>query len=211
MTPKDYEELVELLDGRIDELTKPIPSKQILRFAEAIRAAELGDDETPATYSSEDYGNLDQARRIVLDLLPSILTDIRAKSIDPDSGWRFEAVTAGNGDNDLCAICNSPFQHFGNTVKVHGIDMHENAYHGVCRPCVRNYASEDFFETDGLEAWLKVNRSVSPSTIEDDHKTEQQRVDLIDAIRNHAHETHYAADIAQQASDWAAGAFGEWR
>ena len=44
MTPEDYQELVDLLDGRIDELTKPIPSRQILRFAEAIRSAELGDE-----------------------------------------------------------------------------------------------------------------------------------------------------------------------
>ena len=36
MTPEDYQKLVELLDGQIDDLTKPIPSKQILRFAEAI-------------------------------------------------------------------------------------------------------------------------------------------------------------------------------
>lgn len=71
MTPKDYEELIELLDGRIDELTKPIPSKQILRFAEAIRSAKLGDEDSVGTFNKEDYGNLLQAQLIVNKALRS--------------------------------------------------------------------------------------------------------------------------------------------
>ena len=65
MSPKDYEQLIELLDGRIDKLTKPIPSHQILRFAEAIRSAELGGEDSVGTYSEKDYSNLLAAQEIV--------------------------------------------------------------------------------------------------------------------------------------------------
>lgn len=210
MTPQDYDELIDLLDGRIDELTKPIPSKQILRFAEAIRSAKLGDGDSAGTFSEEDYGNLLQAQSIVNEILPEIMENIRAHSIDAETGWRFEAVTTGNGDADLCALCRDPYQHFKMTVKVHCLDMHPSAYHGVCRECVRQYAPLEFVEGDGVEDWLRLNRHVC-DTVEQDNKTEGQRVDLIDAIRRHAHSTHYFGDIVQQAPEWANGAFGEWR
>lgn len=210
MTPRDYEELVELLDGRIDEFIKAIPSKQILRFAETIRSAKLGDEDSVGTFTEEDYGNLLQAQLIVNEILPEIMENIRAHSIDADTGWRFEAVTAGNGDADLCALCRNPFQHFKMTVKVHCLDMHPNAYHGVCRECVGQYAPLEFVESDGVEDWLKLNRDVCES-VESDNKTEGQRVDLIDAIRAHAHSTHYFSDIVRNAPKWAEGAFGEWR
>ena len=210
MTPEEYHELIELLDGRIDQLTKPIPSKQILRFAEAIRSAKLGDEDSVGTFSEEDYGNLLQAQLIVNESLPEIMENIRAHSIDAESGWRFETVTAGNGDADLCAICGKPFQHFEMTVKVHCLDMHPNAYHGVCRECVRQYAPLEFVESEGVEDWLKINRYVCKK-METDNKKEGQRVDLIDAIRIHAHSTHYFGEIVQKAPKWANGAFSEWR
>ena len=210
MTPEEYHELIELLDGRIDQLTKPIPSKQILRFAEAIRSAKLGDEDSVGTFSEEDYGNLLQAQLIVNESLPEIMENIRAHSIDAESGWRFETVTAGNGDADLCALCSDPYQHFDMTVKVHCLDMHPNAYHGVCRECVRQYAPLEFVESEGVEDWLKINRYVCKK-METDNKKEGQRVDLIDAIRIHAHSTHYFGEIVQKAPKWANGAFSEWR
>ena len=210
MTRKDYDELIELLDGRIDELTKPIPSAQILRFAEAIRSAILGDEDTVGTYGDEDYANLVNAQEIVNEELPSILENIRACSIDLSSGWRFEDVSAGNGDYGPCAICGNPYQHFGRTVEVHCIDMHPNAFHGVCRECVRQYAPQEFVESDGVEEWLKLNPDVCAKR-EKDMKREGQRVKLIDSIRRHAHSTHYFGDIVQKAPTWAKGAFGEWR
>lgn len=210
MTPKEYNELIALLDGRIDELTKPIPSRQILRFAEAIRSAELGDSDSVGSYSEEDYANLLHAQEIVNELLPPVLENIRAFSIDPTKGWRFEAVSLGIGDCGLCAICHEPYQHFNNTVKVHCLDMHPNAYDGVCRECVRNYAPEDFVEGDGVIAWLNANRYICKEQ-EKDAKQEEQRVDLVDAIRRHAHSTHYFSDIVGKAAEWAKGAFGEWR
>lgn len=210
MKPKDYDELIELLDGRIDELTKPIPSKQILRFAEAIRSAKLGDDNSMGTFTEEDYGNLLKAQLIVNGTLPRIMENIRANSIDAETGWRFETVTAGNGDADHCALCRNPYQHFKMTVKINCLDMHSSDYYGVCRECVRRYAPLEFVESDGVEDWLKLNRDVCES-VEADNKTEGQRVDLIDAIRTHAHNTHYFGDIVKQAPKWAEGAFGEWR
>jgi hypothetical protein len=210
MTVKDYEELVKLLDGRIDELTKPIPSKQILRFAEAIRSATVNDDDSEGSFSEDDYSNLLQAQIIVNEVLPQIMENIRAYSINPNTGWRFETVSEGNGDADLCAICRKPFQHFNWTVKVHYFDMHPDAYQGVCRECVQQYAPIEFVESDGVEDWVTLNRYVCEK-IEKDNKTEGQRVALIDAIRKHAHTTHYFSTIAQQSSEWAKGAFGEWR
>jgi hypothetical protein len=210
MTLKDYEELIALLDGRIDELTKPIPSKQILRLAEAICSARLGDEDSVGTFSEEDYGNLQRAQSIVNETLPQIMENIRAHSIDSETGWRFEPVAAAHGDADLCAICKKPFQHFGMTVKVHCLDMHPNAFHGVCRECVRQYAPLEFVETDGVEDWLRLNRYVC-QPVETDRNTEGQRVSLIDAIRTHAHSTFYFEKIVQNAPEWASGALGEWR
>ncbi|MBA4020279.1 MAG: hypothetical protein C0483_24220 [Pirellula sp.] len=210
MTPKEYQELIDLLDGRIDELTKPIPSQQILRFAEAIRSAECSDMDSVGTYSDDDYSNLLEAEQIVKEVLPSILENIRAYSIKPTDGWRFESVTAGDGDSGLCSICRSPYQHFKETVAVHCLDMHPNAYHGVCRECVREYAPLEFVETEGVDEWLQRNADVCDQR-EDDGKREEQRKDLIDAIRQHAHSTHYFADIVGNAAKWAKGAFGEWR
>ena len=210
MTSKDYQQLIELLDGRIDELTKPIPSRQILRFAEAIRSAKRGDDDTVGTYSDEDYANLIQAQEIVNEMLPPILERIRARSIDLNNGWRLENVSAGYGDYGLCAICDDPYQHFKQTVKVHCIDMHPNAFHGVCRECVRQHAPVDFVENDDVTEWLDQNEDVYKQ-IENDFKHEGQRVDLIDAIRRHALSDSYFGDIVQKAPKWAKGAFGEWR
>jgi hypothetical protein len=210
MSRKDYEQLIEILDGRIDKLTKPIPSRQILRFAEAIRSAELGDEDSDPTYSKDDYSNLLNAQGIVNELLPPILENIRAHSISPTDGWRFTAVDAGNGDCGLCAICRNPFQHFKQTVKVHCLDMHANAFHGVCRKCVRQYAPPEFVESDGVDEWLKRNRYVCEK-VEPDRKREKQRIALIEAIRQHAHSTHYFSDIVRNAREWAKGAFGEWR
>ncbi len=210
MSQKDYEQLIELLDGRIDELTKPIPSRQILRFAEAIRSAELSDDDSVGTYSEEDYSNLLNAQAVVNELLPRILENIRAYSISQTAGWRFEVVDAGDGDRGLCAICRNPYQHFEKSVRVHCLDMHPNAYHGVCRECVRQYAPLEFIESEGVEDWLKRNRYVSEK-VEQDRKRERQRIDLVDAVRQHAHSTHYFRDIVQNAPGWAKGAFGEWR
>ncbi len=123
-----------MLDGRIDELTKPIPSRQILRFAEAIRSAEIGEEDSVSTYGEEDYGNLLEAQRIVNELLPSLLENIRARSIDPANGWRFEAVEA-DWDYGLCAICRDPFQHFKQSVKVHVLTCTKTlstVFAGVC-------------------------------------------------------------------------------
>jgi hypothetical protein len=209
MTREDYEQLVELLDGRIDELTKPIPSRQILRFAEAIRSADGGDENTDVTYSEEDYENLRQAHEIVNELLPSLLEKLRAKSINPETGWKIETVSAGNGDNGLCAICHDPYQHFGKTVKVHTLDMHPNAFHSVCRDCIRQYSPSDFVEDEEIDEWLQQNEDVCDQ-VEDDVKREGQRIDLIDAIRRHAHLESDFGDIVQNASGWANGAFGEW-
>lgn len=210
MTPKDYQDQIKLLDKRIDKLTSPIPSRQILQIAEAIRSAELSDEDSVGTYCEDDYANLLEAQGIVNELLPPILESIRANSISPTTGWRFESVNAGFGDYGLCAICRDPFQHFKQTVKVHCVDMHPNAFHGVCRECVRNCAPLEFVESDGVEDWVQLNRDVCDE-VETDNKKEEQRVDLIDAIRTHAHSTHYFGDIVQRAPKWANGAFGEWR
>jgi hypothetical protein len=210
MTRDDYEELINLLDGRIDELTKPVPSRQILRFAEAIRSARLGDDDSVGTYSEEDYENLQEAQAIVNECLPQIMENIRVQSIDPESGWRMESVSAGNGDAGLCVLCRHPYQHFDWTVKVHCLAMHPDAYHGVCRGCVRKYAPLTFVESEPVDKWLRLNSDVCES-VEPNRKIENQRVALIDAIRAHAHSTHYFAEVVQKAPTWAKGAFGEWR
>ena len=210
MTPEDYEHLIELLDGRIDELTKPIPSRQILRFAEAIGSVKFGDDDSTATYNDEDYSNLLQAQQLVNELLPPILENLRAKSINPATGWKFEIVTAGHGDYGMCSICQAPYQHFGEAVKVHCIDMRPNAFYGVCRGCVQEYAPIEFVEDNGVEEWLKRNQDICEK-LETDHATESRRIHLIDAIRKHAHSTFYFSEIVQNATKWAHRAFGEWR
>lgn len=210
MTHEDYEELIELLDGRIDELTKPIPSKQILRFAEAIRSADVGDEDSEGTYSEEDYSHLAEAQNIVNQLLPRILENIRGRSIHPISGWRFESVTTGVSDHGLCTICEKPYQHFKHTVKAHHFDLHPNVYEGVCRECIRRYPPLEFVERPEVSEWLDQNLHVCPK-VESDKKREGQRVDLIDAIRRHAHSTHYFVDIVHEAPEWSRGAFGEWR
>ena len=210
MKPEDYRELVELLDGRIDELTKPIPSKQILRFAEAIRSATIGDMDSVVTYYQEDYANLLDAQSAVNELLPPILESIRATSIDPETGWRLAAINAGNGDYGSCSICEKPFQHFHESVQVHAFDDHPNAFHGVCRECVRQYAPLRFSERDDVSDWLDKNRKTSEPK-EKDRKRERQRIALVDAIREHAYSTGEFGDIVGSASKWADGAFGEWR
>ncbi len=210
MTPEDYNELIELLDGRIDELTKPIPSALILRFAEALRSAAIGGMDSIGTYDQEDYGNLLEAQNVVNDMLPPILESIRATSIDSNSGWQFTTVSAGNGDYGLCAICEKPFQHFGQSVQVHIFDDHPNAFRGVCRGCVCEYGPIAFVEREEVETWLKQNKGVCVAK-EKDSKREGQRIDLIDAIRQHAHSTSYFGDIVQAATKWSEGSFSEWR
>jgi hypothetical protein len=210
MTLKELEEQIDILDRRIDELTKPLPSTQVLRFAESLRSANPGNEQSRGTYSEEDYHNLRDTQAIANEILPQILKNLRAHSIDPDTGWRFELVAAGNGDAGLCAICERPYQHFGMTVKVHHLAMHPNAYYGVCRECVQQYASLEFVESEGVGEWLGNNLHVCKK-VETDFKREGQRVALIDAIRTHAHSTHYFGEIVQKAAKWATGAFGEWR
>lgn len=210
MTPEDYEELIELLDNRIDELTKPLPSRQILRFVEAIHSAKEGEDDSEVTYGEDDYANLVKAQQTVNEQLTSILESIRSKSIDPNTGWRLEAVIAAEGDRGLCAICKKPYQHFDQTVAIHCLDMREGSYDGVCRECVRYYGPLEFVDDEAVDEWLKRNPDVSKE-IEENPTREEQRIELIDAVRRHAHSTHYFGDIVRKAPEWAKGAFGEWR
>ncbi|MAT15821.1 MAG: hypothetical protein CMJ46_11205, partial [Planctomyces sp.] len=186
------------------------PSRQILRFAEAIRSAELIDHDSVGTYREGDYENLLDAQNIVNELLPPILRNLRAHSINSTTGWRYETVKAGDGDHGLCAICKDPYQHFNHTVRIHCIGMHPHAYHGVCRECVRQYAPMDFIEGNDVEEWLRLDKYVCEDS-DKDKKSEAQRKNLIDAVRRHGHSTHYFADIVQHAPEWAKGAYGEWR
>lgn len=206
MTSDDYDELIKLLDGRIDQLTNPIPSRKVLRFAQAIRSAKLGDQDSVGTYGNDDYKNLVDTLGIVNELLPAILENIRANSIDPETGWRLEEVSALNGDHGACAICDKPFQHLQKTVRVDHLDSRSV---GACRECVRHHAPVSFLDSEGVQKWLDRNPNVS-DRVEDDDKDEQ-RLALIDAIRKHAVETHYFAEISKKASNWARGALGEWR
>lgn len=215
MNEEDFVELVSYLDRRIDTLTKPIPSTQVLRLAESIRSAkssEMVDEDAVDTYGAEDYASLQEALGIVTEMLPQVLANIRGKSIDPATGWRFVPVARTRyGKCDLCAICHEPFQHWNHTVEVHCIDMHEGAYHSVCRECVRTYAPIEFIDVPGLEEWVSKNRSVSEA-IETDHKTESQRIALIDAVRRFAHSTHYFGKFFDKCPEWLQDAFrGEWR
>jgi hypothetical protein len=211
MTPEEYDELIALLDGRIDKLTKPLPSQQMLRLATAIDSAYASvASDGVSIYGPDDYSNLLEAHEIVREYLPPILEQLRAKSIDPDSGWSIVKVEAANGDCGRCAICRKPFQHFDESVVVHTIDMHSEALSGVCRPCVREYAPDHFTEDEKVSSWLSRNRDVCDPK-EQDRKRERQRVALIDAIREHAHSTHYRSQIVRDAPEWSRGAFGEWR
>ncbi|MAP09113.1 MAG: hypothetical protein CMM00_09985 [Rhodopirellula sp.] len=213
MTDEDYQEQIRISDSRIDQLTKPIPSRDFRRAAEAIRSAEPitnEDQEIAATYSEDDYGNLLLGYRYIKEFMPRILEGIRARSIDPQTGWQFVDVTNGNGDHGLCAICEEPFQHYQKTVKVHHLDMSPGSYYGVCRECVKEYGPEAFADDDELIQWVKQNPHVCEPK-EDDNKAEGQRVDLVDAIRRHANSTHYASKIAEKAAKWAEDATDEWR
>ena len=162
------------------------------------------------TYNQEDYSNLLDAQSAVNELLPPILESIRATSIDPETGWRLAAISAGNGDYGSCSICQKPFQHFQESVQVHTFGDHLNAFHGVCRKCVCQYAPLYFSERDDVSDWLERNpKTCEPR--ENDRKRERQRIALVDAIREHATSTRYFGDIVRSASKWADGAFGEWR
>src|SRR5262249_49100754 len=145
------------------------------------RSADVGDSDEEGTYTEEDYGHLLQAQEIVNELLPPILEGIRARSIQKKA-WKFVDVDAADGDHGPCAICTAPFQHFHKSVKVHCIDMHPDAFHGVCRECVRNYGPERFVERVAVSEWLDHERM----RVEKDQATEMRRVNLIDAIRRHA-------------------------
>ena len=211
MTKEDYEQLIKLLDGRIDKLTNPIPSKQILRFAEAIRSADLGSEDSVGTYTEADYGNLLEAYDVVVELLPPIMENIRVHSIDRDSGWKLADIDAGQGDIGLCAICRKPFQHFGSSVQVHHLDSHPNAFHGVCRECVRQYAPVAFIEQSDVDAWLNMKHgAIHRDGV--DRKQEEQRIDLIDAIRRYTSaDRFYFTNVSAKTSEWSSGAYGEWR
>lgn len=210
MSEDRWQQLVTILDGRIDELTAPLPSRTILRFAEAIRSATPTDDDGDGTYGPDDYANLLNTMSIVSEMLPPILASIRAASIDPVTGWRFEAVQGSAGDRGLCAICKKPFQHFDYTVKVHHLDLHDGLYIGVCRWCVGDHAPIEFLDDERVAAWRGRSRDVC-EPVERDHKRETQRVALIDAIRAHLHADHYFDELARKAPEWAQGAWGEWR
>lgn len=213
MTDKDYQDQIRISDDRIDQLTKPIPSRDFRRAAEAIRSATPvtnEDQELVATYDEEDYANLLLGFRYIREFMPRILLEIRARSIDPHSGWRVENVTNGNGDHGLCAICEEPFEHHGMTVKVHHLDMHPGSFEGVCRECVKTYGPEEFGFNDELIEWVKKNPGVC-ETKEPDSKREGQRRELVDTIRRHANSTHYPRTIAELSPKWAEDAVGEWR
>lgn len=210
MTEKDYQRQIEILDRRITELTNLLPSREILHAAETIRSANIGDYDEEGTFTGEDYQNLVSAHYAISEFLPPILRNIRAHAIDPESGWRFEEITNGFGDFGLCAICDEPFQHFRATVKVHTQFMHDGSFHGVCRDCVGYYAPLEFSELSEVDEWRQEPPNHGDQQ-ESDHKTEEQRCDLIDAIRRHALETNYFGEIVQAAPEWAQGAFGEWR
>ena len=184
-------------------------SMEILRFADAIQAAadSIYEEEGASgrlPYSSADYENLLNAHIAINQSIPLILKHIRARSVDSERGWRFSRVDAANGDFGLCAICKLPFQHFDLTVKVHCIDMHENAYHGVCRDCVGEYAPLEFVEQEGVGDWLKVQtRQSGPEN--------EKRNAFIDAIRRHAGSTHYFTQILENGKEWINDIPGEWR
>ena len=54
MSPEEYDELIAILDGRIDELTRAVPSQQLLRFSEVIAGTSA---EAIADYTVEDFRN----------------------------------------------------------------------------------------------------------------------------------------------------------
>ncbi|OYP33877.1 hypothetical protein [Rhodopirellula sp. MGV] len=210
MRKQDYVRQIEILDRRIDELTKPVPSRDILHAAKTIAAADPGNFYRPGTFTSEDYDNLCEAKYALEEFLPRILAVIRDHSIDPDTGWRFETLSNSFGDFGNCAICDGPFQHLEATVKVHLSFMRPGTFAGVCRECVGYYAPLEFTEREDVDAWRGDCIDICEPR-EKDSKKEEQRRDLIDAIRNHALATHYFGEIAQQAPKWAEDAFGEWR
>ena len=205
MSEKDYQEQISLLDGRITKLTTPIPSVQLLRFVEGFKTSRRA-----GAYTADDYSNLLLVHVILNDILPPLLTRMRAESIDPVNGWRFDAVQAANGDHGLCGICENPFQHYDRTVNVHCIDMHEGRFHGVCRDCVREHGPAEFVDRADVQEWLDRECKASHQS-EKDYATEERRIEFIDAIRTHGAGTSYFSEIATKASEWAKSAFCEWR
>ena len=198
----------ELSDKMLDNLARPLPSKRMLVLAESIRSAHTGQDKD-ATFGVDDYGNLLTVQLYIDESLPRLLEDIRIRSIDPEAGWRFEEVKAGNGDHGLCAICKNPFQHFGWTMKVKPVDAVD--FFGVCRQCVRDYSPE-FEDDERIMAWLGKNPDVCDRF--DSHtKAGGQRVGMVDAIRRYvARDSQaYARNLSTSAPEWAHDAFTEWR
>ncbi|MDV6032738.1 MAG: hypothetical protein F9B45_22160 [Phycisphaera sp. RhM] len=210
MNKDELQQLVDLLDSEIDRLTKPLPSRQILRLAQAVRSATIGDWDSVGSFGAKDYANLIDAQEIMSELLPPILESIRVTSIDAENGWRFDSVSNTNGDHGLCSICRKPFQHLIKTVKVCAIDMRAGTFRGVCRPCVRQFAPLRFVERDDVHEWLGQNTSTC-ETMETDKQSERQRIGLIDSIRERISNSSYFGKISRLAPKWAEGAFCEWR
>ncbi len=207
MKPEDYQELVELLDGRINQAD----SKQAnLAICGSYPIRNDSHMDSVGTYNQEDYANLLKAQSVVNEMLPPILESIRATSIDPETGWRLAAISAGNGDYGPCSICEKPFQHFQESVQVHRFCDHPDAFHGVCRKCVCQYAPLHFSERDDVRVWLERNPKTCKPRYKD-RKRESQRIALVDAIREHAYATGEFGDIVGSASKWADDSFVEWR
>jgi hypothetical protein len=205
-------ELNEYLDRRIDKLTKPIPSAQVLRVAEGVVTAHCEDGESASNYTEEDYNNLLEAYGMLQEYIPGVLTKIRARSIDPNTGWRLHQVTAGQGEVGLCAICKSPYQHFDASAQVQCIDTQNKLFRSVCRECVRNHAPIEFAELEEVHEWLK---KVGCGDKDKGHgrNDKYRRIRVIDAIRRIGCEDSitYFQGVTSKASEWAKDSYGEWR
>jgi hypothetical protein len=209
MSTRDFEELIGMLDGRIDELTKPLPSRQILRFAEAIRSAKLSTFSTQGSYGPADYSNLVQADSVLHTHLPAVLENIRAHSIARDQ-WQHVFVDREEGVHGLCAICDSPFHHFAATVQMHHFDLAENSFCSVCRDCVRSYAPLEFVNRDEVREWLQANPTISRDY--DGGEADQElQIELIDAIRRQAHLSNRFSELMNAPVRLLNMTFTEWR
>lgn len=208
---RDAEELIKYLDRRIDSLTKPLPSSQLLRLAEGIVTAGTDSDTPVSSYNEDDYGSLLDAYEMLSEYLPEVLRQIRVQSIDPNSGWKLKVVDAGQGDVGACALCRRPFQHFKLSVQVHHLDSHPDGFHGVCRECVRQHAPIEFLDKPDVAEWLAKEHGAD-HRVGLDKKREEQRIGYVDAIRAYTSSDRiYFSDLSSQASEWSEDAYGEWR